>query len=93
MKEVLTSNEKSFILDSLLASNPLRIDGRKLFDYRNVTISLSPQFGTVEVRLGDTKVITNVTAKVVTPRPERPTEGFFQFYTEVYFFFFFISFI
>ena len=40
-------------------------------------------YGQVYVELGHTKVMVVVTSEAVVPRPERPTEGFFQFFTEV----------
>ena len=39
--------------------------------------------GQVEVLLGETRVMSVVTATVVAPRSNRPTEGFFQFQFEV----------
>lgn len=44
---------------------------------------LGETLGQVEVLLGETRVLTVVTGTVVAPRPERPTEGFFQFQTQV----------
>jgi len=79
-QEQFTNNEKSFILDSLLEN--LRLDGRKLYDFRSLRILFGEQTGHAEVQLGNTRVTVVVSCEMVEPYPERPTEGFFIFNTE-----------
>jgi len=79
-EELVSTNEKKFIVEALASSQ--RLDGRRPYDMRSVYISFGEQLGQVEVQLGETRVMTVVTGNVVAPRPQRPTEGFFQFQTE-----------
>ncbi|EGG14605.1 Putative exosome complex exonuclease RRP45 [Cavenderia fasciculata] len=81
MKEVLSKNEKEFMLSSI--QQGLRIDGRRLDDMRDVKISFGKEYGMVEVQLGRTRVYTSVSCEVAEPRPERPNEGFFVFNTNI----------
>ena len=52
-----------------------RLDGRDVYDYRELTITLGKDPGQVEVRLGGTRVLGHVTCQVIQPKPERPTDG------------------
>ncbi|EFA81538.1 Putative exosome complex exonuclease [Heterostelium album PN500] len=81
MKEILSKNEKDFILSSI--DQGLRVDGRRLNDMRSIKINFGKQYGMVEVQLGRTRVYTTVTCEVTEPKPERPNEGFFIFNTDV----------
>ena len=91
MKEqIISRNENIFIIEALRSS--LRLDGRRPFDTRSLRFEFGEQYGQVEVQLGETRVLVVVTAKVVPPRPERPTEGFFQFFVEVNLFSIFYAF-
>eukprot|EP01116_Phalansterium_solitarium_P024287 TRINITY_DN8866_c0_g1_i1.p1 TRINITY_DN8866_c0_g1~~TRINITY_DN8866_c0_g1_i1.p1 ORF type:complete len:390 (-),score=153.13 TRINITY_DN8866_c0_g1_i1:8-1177(-) len=76
----LSTNERQFILGAL--REKLRIDGRRPFDFRTVKISFGMSYGHAEVQIGSTRVIGVVSAEVVEPWPDRPTEGFFTFNTE-----------
>ncbi|KAL9643893.1 hypothetical protein ABK040_013304 [Willaertia magna] len=90
-KFLLSNNEKNFILQTLEPSNNntdsnsqvLRIDGRNLYDYRNVEFkgfsdNLS---GQVQVSIGNTIALGIVSCSIQEPYPERPNEGFLQFQT------------
>lgn len=73
--EPLSVNERDFIIEAL--GEGCRIDGRSKADMRSLRISAGPARGTVEVQLGDTRVLAVCAAEVVEPLPERPNEGFF----------------
>eukprot|EP01104_Vermistella_antarctica_P015412 TRINITY_DN5062_c0_g1_i1.p1 TRINITY_DN5062_c0_g1~~TRINITY_DN5062_c0_g1_i1.p1 ORF type:complete len:444 (+),score=169.41 TRINITY_DN5062_c0_g1_i1:142-1473(+) len=77
----ITLNEKNFILTALKGDE--RIDGRRKFDYRALNFSFGDDPGHVEVQLGRTRVMTVVSCEVMEPYPDRPTEGFFAFNTQV----------
>ncbi|XP_024986860.1 exosome complex component RRP45A-like isoform X2 [Cynara cardunculus var. scolymus] len=74
---IMTVNEKKFIESALLSD--IRVDGRRPFDYRNLTIS---EDGSSEVQLGHTQVIGFVSAQLIQPYRDRPTEGTFAIYIE-----------
>ncbi|EGC33294.1 hypothetical protein DICPUDRAFT_154682 [Dictyostelium purpureum] len=81
MKEVISKNEKDFILSSI--DKYTRIDGRSITDMRSIKIEFGKSFGLVEVQLGKTRVYTSITCDIVEPKPERPNEGFYVFNTDI----------
>ena len=60
----------------------LRVDGRRPRESRPVRITFGSQFGSVEVHLGETKVMAVATAELIEPYPDRPSEGMLQFFVE-----------
>lgn len=76
----MTVNEKKFIETALLAD--LRVDGRRPFDYRRLTIKFGREDGSSEVQLGQTHVMGFVTSQLVQPYRDRPNEGTLSVYTE-----------
>ncbi|XP_012469988.1 exosome complex component RRP45A isoform X1 [Gossypium raimondii] len=76
----LTLNEKNFIKTALLSE--IRIDGRKPFEFRNISINFGREDGSAEVQLGQTRVMGIVTAKFVQPYRDRPNEGTLAIYPE-----------
>ncbi|CAO3679963.1 unnamed protein product [Umbelopsis vinacea] len=63
-------NEKQFVLQAL--KEGLRVDGRRPYDFQSLQIS-STQF----------RVSAKVSAEVVRPRADKPTEGLLLFNTEI----------
>ncbi|GMH00028.1 hypothetical protein Nepgr_001867 [Nepenthes gracilis] len=76
----MTVNEKKFIETALLSD--LRVDGRRPFDYRRLTIKFGREDGAAEVQLGHTHVMGVVTAQLAQPYQDRPNEGTLSIYTE-----------
>ncbi|KAK1403568.1 Exosome complex component RRP45 [Heracleum sosnowskyi] len=76
----MSVNDKKFIENSLLSD--LRVDGRRPFDYRRLTIKFGREDGSSEVQLGNTHVMAFVTSQLVQPYRDRPNEGTLSFYTE-----------
>ncbi|XP_057522913.1 exosome complex component RRP45B-like isoform X1 [Amaranthus tricolor] len=76
----ITVNEKKFIETALLKD--LRVDGRRPFDYRRLTIKFGRDDGSSEVQLGQTHIMAFVTAQLVQPYKDRPNEGSLAIYTE-----------
>ncbi|CAM8910229.1 unnamed protein product [Rhodiola kirilowii] len=76
----MTVNEKKFLHAALLQD--IRLDGRRPFDYRNLTISFGKVDGSSEVQLGNTHVMGFVTGQLVQPYRDRPTEGTLSIFTE-----------
>lgn len=76
--------EKTFIRQAL-AEAGLRLDGRGVDDFRDVSINLSrtETSSRSEVQIGNTLVIAVVTGEIVSPYPDRPIEGILQFNAEV----------
>ncbi|KAG2183630.1 hypothetical protein INT43_006638 [Umbelopsis isabellina] len=77
-------NEKQFVLRAL--KDGLRTDGRRPYDFRSIQISFLSEYGHVQIQLGRTRVTrvsAKVTAEVVRPRPDKPTEGLLLFNTEI----------
>ncbi len=52
---LLSQNERVFILDSLKEKN--RVDGRRPYDVRKLTITFGPVYGVSEVQLGQTRYL------------------------------------
>jgi exosome complex component RRP45 len=73
--------ESAFVLRAL--SEGLRLDGRRSRDARTLRVQCSEREGCVEVRLGDTKAMGVVTAELVEPYVDRPTEGQLLFFVEL----------
>ncbi|KAF9589836.1 hypothetical protein IFM89_028771 [Coptis chinensis] len=76
----MTVNEKKFIETALLVD--LRVDGRKPYDYRRLTIKFGKEDGSSEVQLGQTHVMGFVSSQLVQPYRDRPNEGTLSIYTE-----------
>ncbi|XP_031121397.1 exosome complex component RRP45A-like [Ipomoea triloba] len=76
----LAVNDKQFIETALVSD--LRVDGRRPFDYRRLTIKFGKEDGSSEVQLGHTHVMGVVTSQLVQPYRERPNEGTLAIYTE-----------
>ncbi|KAG2671126.1 hypothetical protein I3760_14G119200 [Carya illinoinensis] len=76
----LTVNEKKFIETAL--QSDLRIDGRRPFDYRSLSIKFGREDGSAEVQLGQTHVMGFVAAQLVQPYKDRPNEGTLSIFTE-----------
>ncbi|XP_068648525.1 exosome complex component RRP45A-like isoform X2 [Aristolochia californica] len=76
----MTINEKKFIEHALLSD--LRVDGRRPFDYRRLTINFGREDGSLEVQLGQTRVMGFVTSQLVQPYRDRPNEGTLSMFTE-----------
>jgi exosome complex component RRP45 len=78
---MLTTNiEKEFVRECILSR--VRCDGRQLFDYRKLQVTMFKERGTVdinvgslEVCLGNTRVLARIRADIITPKPDRPSEG------------------
>lgn len=82
VKEVVPSvNEVNFLLEALKQGR--RVDGREVYDMRSLDIKLGSDYGYVEVQLGRTRVAANVSAEVVRPVADKPTEGQFLINTEI----------
>ncbi|OMJ88282.1 hypothetical protein SteCoe_9780 [Stentor coeruleus] len=78
--EVLSNNEKGFILEA--AGKGIRMDGRGLFDCRKLSINFTSTRGQVEVSLGDSLVLCSVDIFIDSPYTDRPNEGFLTFNVE-----------
>lgn len=73
--------EKDFLL-ALLADKQ-RVDNRSFDTMRDLELSFGSEFGHVEVKLGKTRLLVQVSATVRQPRPERPFEGLFHIATDI----------
>ena len=77
------SHEAPFIRSAL--AQGLRLDGRRPHEPRDIDVALSrgEVTATASVTLGKTVVIAVVSAELVAPYPDRPTEGLIQFVADV----------
>ncbi|XP_055709324.1 uncharacterized protein LOC129805444 [Phlebotomus papatasi] len=71
--KILTTVEKTFV-NNCIKQN-LRIDGRRMNDFRKVKLSFGSEYGSVHVTLGETRVLVQVSCEVVQPKSVRPQEG------------------
>ncbi|CAG8961817.1 hypothetical protein HYFRA_00013993 [Hymenoscyphus fraxineus] len=74
-------NERQFF-EKALAEN-LRLDGRAFDQFRDLELSFGDEFGVADVRLGKTRIHTNISAEVTTPYPDKPFDGLFTITTEL----------
>ncbi|ODV94861.1 hypothetical protein PACTADRAFT_50715 [Pachysolen tannophilus NRRL Y-2460] len=72
---------KDFELESL--KQGLRLDGRKLNEFRDVEINIGNSYGSVDVKLGKTRIAVRISAEIVAPFEDRPFEGLFMINTEI----------
>lgn len=77
----LATPTSTFLLSGLVAG--LRQDGRRLAESRGAEISVGPEPGCVDLRLGLTRVVVRVSAAVGAPYPDRPFEGVFTVLAEM----------
>ena len=74
MKDLPLSNlETAFVLSAL--SENRRTDGRAPYDVRHLTIGFGSDFGCAQVKLGETRILTQVSCKMNVPKDARPAEG------------------
>ncbi|PVV04012.1 hypothetical protein BB560_001500 [Smittium megazygosporum] len=71
----LNANNQKFVNESL--KKGFRVDGRGIYDLRNLKIDLGNQYGSVEVQLGETRVHAKTSIELARPLPDRPSEGIF----------------
>ncbi|KAG0610823.1 hypothetical protein M758_7G094400 [Ceratodon purpureus] len=76
----ITTNERDFIEAAIKEDH--RIDGRTPFDYRKLHIKFLREDGSVEVQLGQTRVLAVVKGEITQPYPDRGNEGSLAIYTE-----------
>ncbi|KAI9009150.1 ribosomal protein S5 domain 2-type protein [Hyaloraphidium curvatum] len=77
----ISNNERTFLLQAL--KEGYRLDGRAPDAARPLSLSYGPDFGSVELSLGDTRVLATVTAEIIRPYPESPGDGQLMFSAEV----------
>ncbi|XP_043221251.1 exosome complex component rrp45-like [Amphibalanus amphitrite] len=82
MKPLVPSTcETNSVVDAV--SKGTRLDGRELLDHREATIQFGREYGTCQIRLGNTRALATVRAELGTPRPSRPNEGTLQVAVDV----------
>ncbi|KAL6697588.1 ribosomal protein S5 domain 2-type protein [Trichoderma pleuroticola] len=74
-------SERTFTLQAI--SEGLRLDGRKLDQFRSLELSFGDDYGVADVKLGKTRVLAKVSAEVTVPFPDRPFDGIFQITSEL----------
>ena len=83
-REIIAKIQKSSI-ENMIAHGR-RLDGRGIFDYREIDIYANPiekAEGSVLVKLGNTKVMVGVKVSVGEPFPDMPNMGLFVIYAEL----------
>ncbi|KAI9678948.1 MAG: hypothetical protein M1829_001933 [Trizodia sp. TS-e1964] len=76
-----STNEQEFVLQAL--EEKIRLDGREFDAYRNLELSFGEDYGAVDVSLGNSRVIAQISAQVTKPFPDRPFDGLFIINTEL----------
>ncbi|XP_065310930.2 exosome complex component RRP45 [Dermacentor albipictus] len=71
--DLLSNCERDFIKTAV--SEDKRVDRRTSKESRNVRVSFGLDRGCCVASLGDTKVLVQVSAEIIVPKPGRPTEG------------------
>ena len=78
--EVIANSEREFIVRAL--EKGVRVDGRRLLQARALSVAFGSDLGSVEVALGETRVLAAVTAELVEPYPDRAAEGALQVFVD-----------
>ncbi|XP_028833617.1 exosome complex component RRP45 [Denticeps clupeoides] len=74
MKDAPLSNcERQFLLQAI--EQKKRQDGRQTYDYRSIKITFGTEYGCCTVELGKTRVLSQVSCELASPKDSRPTEG------------------
>ncbi|KNC77274.1 hypothetical protein SARC_10264 [Sphaeroforma arctica JP610] len=82
MRDTVVPNvDKAFLLATIQQSK--RLDGRGVYDYRKVKLTYGKGFGNVEVQLGRSRVLCQISAVVVPPNEDRQHEGIVVFNTNL----------
>nr|XP_037287741.1 LOW QUALITY PROTEIN: exosome complex component RRP45-like [Rhipicephalus microplus] len=71
--DLLSNCERDFI--KIAVSEDKRVDHRTSKESRHVRVSFGLDRGCCVASLGDTKVMVQVSAEIIVPKPGRPTEG------------------
>ncbi|KAI6246806.1 Exosome complex component rrp45 [Erysiphe necator] len=74
-------NERQFFAKAL--QEEIRLDGRKKFEFRHLEIDFGGSYGVVDLRLGGTRILTEISAELTQPHSDRPFEGMFSVVTEL----------
>jgi len=77
MFNILSNIEKQFISNNLKAE--FREENRKLTEFRTLKFERLNYDGQVIVHLGNTKILSQVFAKLISPEADRPNEGIIMF--------------
>lgn len=77
----ISSNERDFVFEAL--KQGIRMDNRKLDEFREAEIVFGEEFGYVDVKLGGTRVVCRVSGEIAQPYEDRPFEGVFTVTTEI----------
>ncbi|MCQ2818862.1 MAG: hypothetical protein MJ252_16475, partial [archaeon] len=75
MFDIISNNERSFLIKKLNNNPLLRDTKRDEKTYRPVSIKKLSSNGQVEVKIGNTLVITQLMAKLIKPSEDKPNEG------------------
>ena len=75
--EILSNNEESFM--NKCVEQGLRIDGRKLNEYRDIKIDFGLNPGSVGVCLGKTRCYVTINCELSTPNYSKPNEGIIEY--------------
>merc|ERR1712168_1472344 len=82
MKDLPLSNlETAFVLSALNESR--RMDGRGPYDVRHLNLGFGTDFGCAQVKLGETRILTQVSCKMNVPKDARPAEGLMKINVEL----------
>ncbi|EMG47092.1 RRP45 Exosome complex component RRP45 [Candida maltosa Xu316] len=82
MSKDISTNQKTYLFEAL--KNNLRLSSRQFDELRSIDIKLSDTtYGYVELTWGSTKVIINVSARIIEPYSDRPFEGIFTINCEI----------
>lgn len=77
----MSSIEQSFVQN--LLEEQKRVSGRRLDESRKLELAFGGPYGHVEVKMGRTRLVVQVSAQVAKPRDDRPFEGLFHITTDV----------
>uniref|UniRef100_A0A1B0CH49 Exosome complex component RRP45 n=1 Tax=Lutzomyia longipalpis TaxID=7200 RepID=A0A1B0CH49_LUTLO len=80
-EKILTNVEKTFVNKCI--SQKLRIDGRRMNDFRKIKLSFGSEWGSAHVALGETRVLVQVSCVVTQPKSVRPQEGLLSIAVEI----------
>ena len=89
MSKELSLNQKNYLIQALKSNIRLSTStntggSRKFNQFRPIDIKLSnTRYGSVELSLGKTKVMVNITSRITEPYQDRPFEGIMTINCEI----------
>lgn len=82
MFSMINKIEKDYVVECL--KQKIRQDQRDFMSYRDIVLKKLYENGQVQCQIGKTNVLSQIFSSIVSPLPDKPTEGFVIFNIDTY---------